>query len=123
MKKIGTVSVLILLSGLLSSAALAATVEGSVQGFTCVTLSKVCPLNEDDPLINMEKIFVVLTASNGYYFVPNITRDIMASFINQRFKVTGRINGKHKAIIAEKLYAWQNENWNLVLNLNSYRGK
>ncbi len=38
--------------------ALAGTVEGTVQGFTCITAGKVCPVGKEDPVIATEKIFV-----------------------------------------------------------------
>ena len=43
--------------------ALAGTVEGTVQGFTCITAGKVCPVGKEDPVIATEKIFVILTSS------------------------------------------------------------
>ncbi len=123
MKKIVTVSIFILLSALLSSAALAATIEGSVQGFTCVTNSKLCPVDKDDPLIKMENVFVVLTNSNRYYFVPNIKRDVMASFINQRCKITGKMSMTYNSIIADELYTWQDNGWKLILHVNGNRSQ
>ena len=118
MKKIVTVLIVILLSSLLSSAALAATIEGSVQGFTCVREGRLCPLDRDDPMINMENVFVVQTVSQGYYFVPNISRDTLASLLNQKCKITGKTSRNHNSIIADALYTWQNGVWNPILNVN-----
>ena len=82
----------------------AETVEGTVQGFTCVTAGKVCPVGKEDPMIASEKIFVILTMEKGkYYFVPNVDRAVLARHINQMVRVTGRIDPNYPSIRAEKL--------------------
>ena len=37
-------------------------VEGSVQGFRCVTQGKICPVGKEDPMAAVENVFVVLTS-------------------------------------------------------------
>ena len=90
---------------------MAGTVEGSIQGLTCVTLGKLCPVDKEDPMIAAEKIFVVLTKDNNYYFVPNLDRAILARHINQMVRVTGEISSKYKAIDAEKLEVFREDAW------------
>ncbi|NIN00923.1 MAG: hypothetical protein GTO24_23410 [candidate division Zixibacteria bacterium] len=91
--------------------AMAGTVEGTVQGLTCIALGKLCPVDKEDPMIAAERIFVVLTKDNNYYFVPNLDRAILARHINQRVKVIGKISPKYKAIHAEELQVFQNNAW------------
>lgn len=91
--------------------AMAGTVEGSIQGLTCVTLGKLCPVDKEDPMIAAEKIFVVLTKDNNYYFVPNLDRAILARHINQMVRVEGEISSKYKAINAEKLEVFREDAW------------
>ncbi len=88
--------------------ALAGTVEGTVQGFTCITAGKVCPVGKEDPVIATEKIFVILTKENGkYYFVPNVDRAVLARHINQMVRVTGQISPNYPSIRAEKFEVMQ----------------
>ena len=91
--------------------AMAGTVEGTIQGLTCVTLDKLCPVDKEDPMIAAERIFVVLTKDNNYYFVPNLDRGILARHINQMVRVTGEISTKYKAIDAEELEVFQDGAW------------
>jgi hypothetical protein len=91
--------------------AMAGTVEGTIQGLTCVTLGKLCPVDKEDPMIGAERIFVVLTKDNNYYFVPNLDRGILARHINQMVRVTGEISSKYKAIDAEELEVFQDGAW------------
>ena len=44
--------------------------EGSVQGFTCVTQGKVCPVGKEDPIAGVERVFVLLTGDNDLLFHP-----------------------------------------------------
>jgi len=94
----------------------AATVEGSVQGFTCVTQGITCPVGKEDPMAAAEKVFVVLSseAAGKYYFVPNVDRAAMARHINERVKVTGKLSDKYNSITASKIEAWKNGIWVLV---------
>jgi hypothetical protein len=88
--------------------ALADTVEGTIQGFTCVTAGKMCPVGKEDPVIASEKIFVILTKKGGkYYFVPNVDRAILARHINQLVRVSGEISPDYPAIRAESIQVLQ----------------
>ncbi len=112
MKKVIPFIVVLLTVSFLSVAAMAASVEGSVQGFTCVTQGKVCPVGQEDPMIAAENVFVVLTVAKKFYFVPNLDRAIMARHINQKVKVEGKMSSTYNAITASALYTWRNGNWN-----------
>jgi len=123
MRKTLVIMVILPAAFLLSVTATAATIEGAVQGYTCVTEGRICPLTKNDPLVEAENVFVVLTMSQGYYFVPNISRDTMASLINQQCKIIGQMNRKYNSIRADALYTWRNGQWELVLQATSGRGK
>ena len=98
---------LVLLPGL----AAAGTVEGSIQGFTCVTMGKVCPVGKEDPLIAHEKTFGVYTHDNEFYFVPNLDRAVLSRYINKRVKVTGDINKQYKSVNAQNLQVFKDGQW------------
>ena len=88
----------------------AAQIEGTVQGYKCVTEGKVCPIGQEDPLVALEQVFVVLTAKD-YYFVPNLDRAVLARHINAKVRVTGNLSTKFKAITAEKLEVSRKGGW------------
>ena len=111
MKKSSRFFVVIFVLVSLPAWAMAGTVEGSIQGLTCVTLGKLCPVDKEDPMIAAERIFVVLTKDNNYYFVPNLDRAILARHINRMVRVTGEISSKYKAIDAEKLEVFREDSW------------
>ena len=121
MKKVIPFIVVLLTVSFFSVAAMAASIEGSVQGFTCVTQGKVCPVGQEDPMIAAENVFVVLTASKKFYFVPNLDRGIMARHINEKVKVDGKMSATYNAITATALYTWRNGNWNKVWDLKMQR--
>jgi hypothetical protein len=89
-------------------------VEGSVQGFQCVTQGKTCPVGAEDPLADVERVFVVLSKDNTYYFVPNVDRAVLSRHINERVKVTGMMNNKYNAITAEKIESYSGGKWRVV---------
>ena len=111
MKKISLIILAILIVGITPFAALAGTVEGSVQGFNCVTQGKVCPVGQEDPMAAAERVFVVLTKDGNYYFVPNVDRAVLARRINDRVRVTGDINMKYNSINASKIETFRNGAW------------
>lgn len=89
-------------------------VEGTVQGFSCVTHGKVCPAGKEDPMIAAERLFVVFTKDNSYYFVPNLDRAIMARHINQMVRVKGKLSAKHPSIMADTLEVMKEGGWKVT---------
>lgn len=99
----------------LSAGAAAATqIEGTIQGFNCVTNGKTCPVGKEDPVIATERIFVVLTKDGKYYFVPNLDRAIMARHIARPVRVSGKIDPNYKSINAESLEVMTGETWKVT---------
>lgn len=111
MRKLSLFIVFLFVLVLLPVWAAAGTVEGTVQGFTCVTLGKVCPVGREDPMIAAERVFVVLTKEGSYYFVPNLDRGVLARHINQMVRVTGDVSAQYPSIRATKLEALRKGAW------------
>lgn len=91
--------------------AVADSVEGSVQGFTCVTQGKLCPVGKEDPMAAVENVFVILTDDNAYFFVPNLDRAVLARHINDRVRVKGTLSPKYSAIKADTLEVFKRGAW------------
>ena len=96
--------------------AVAGTVEGSVQGFTCVTQGKVCPAGKEDPMAAAERVFVVLTTGKSYYFVPNVDRAVLARHLNQRVRISGKVASDYPSIAADKIEVFMKGAWKMTWN-------
>ena len=110
-------SLLALASVLLSAVgawAAPATVEGTISGYTCVVLGKACPVDQEDPVIAAEQVFVVVKADGTYFLVPNIDRAVLARHITEKVRVTGVVDEKYKSIKADKLDRFAAGNWKTV---------
>ena len=119
MKKI---SILVLALSFLVLAPVGATagmVEGTIQGFTCVTQGTTCPVGKEDPMAAVERVFVVLTKGNDYYFIPNVDRAVLARHINERVKVTGKVSARYPSIQATKIEAYKKGAWKLAWDTES----
>jgi hypothetical protein len=92
----------------------ATTVEGTMQGFNCVTQGKVCPVGKEDPMIAAERVFVVLDKAGKYYFVPNLDRGIMARHINKMVRIKGEASAKYPSIHADTLEVMKGGAWALT---------
>ncbi len=103
--------------------AIGASVMGSVQGFTCVTQGKVCPIGMEDPVAAVENVFVLLVdaAKGDYYFVPNVDRAVMARYLNKEVKIDGTVNAKTKSIKATGITVGGKLVWSVDLENEIYR--
>jgi hypothetical protein len=80
------------------------TVEGTVEGLNCVVYGKICPVDNADPHVAAENIFVVLSPDHKkYYFVPNVDRSILSRLLGKEVRVTGEQKMDHNAVIASKI--------------------
>ena len=111
MNKIIIILLALFVMALTPAWAIADTVEGSVQGFTCVTQGKICPAGKEDPVVAAERLFVVLTKDDGYYFVPNVDRAVLARHINEQVRVRGTINTRFHSIVADEIEALKKGAW------------
>ena len=76
----------------------AETITGKVTGLTCLVQGFICPIDKADPMINLEKDFVVVTASGDYYFMSNIGLGLKGKYALETIEVTGDVNKKYKSI-------------------------
>jgi hypothetical protein len=111
MKKFSVFALALFVLILLPVWASAGTVEGSVQGLTCVLTGKLCPVGKEDPMAAVEKVFVILTAGKTYYFVPNVDRAVLARHINERVRVTGAVSSKYNSVNATKIDVFEAGAW------------
>jgi hypothetical protein len=95
----------------------AETFEGTVQGYTCLTLAKVCPVDRFDPEMAGVKNFVVANQDRDHRFLSNIGRRDIARHILGRARVTGELNTDNKSIEAETLEINRNGQWRTVWSL------
>jgi hypothetical protein len=103
--------VIVFVMMLVPAMAIGASVEGSVQGLTCVTQDKVCPVGSEDPMVAAERTFVVHVRGAEYYLVPNLDRAILARHIGEMVKVDGVKSTKFKSIHAKTLYVKKSGKW------------
>jgi hypothetical protein len=97
---------------LVPSLAMADTVEGTVQGFSCVVYGKVCPQDMGDPVVGAENTFVIVPSSGeGFYIVPNLDRAVLARRLLEKVRVKGMLNKKYNSIMAETVEAWEEGKW------------
>jgi hypothetical protein len=89
------------------------TVTGKLTGLSCLIQGFVCPIDKADPMIALERDFVLVTASGDYYFLSNIGLGLKGKYALQTVEVTGDLNPKYKAIKATSLKVGGKEVWNL----------
>ena len=112
MKRKATALIIVALMAFLPVLALGATaIEGSIQGFYCVTQGISCPVGKEDPVAAAERLFVLHVKDASYYFVPNVDRAVMARHINERVRITGDVSKDFKAIQAAEIEVNREGKW------------
>ena len=103
--------------------AMAASVTGSIQGFQCVTQGIVCPIGKEDAVAAAENVFVLLVdASKGeYYFIPNVSRNVLVRHLNTQVTVEGTVNAKMKTIKATDISAAGKKVWSQNMQDEIYK--
>ena len=96
-------------------------VEGTIQGFNCISTGKTCPVGAEDPLIETERVFVLYTKEGNYYLVPNLDRAIMARHINEIVRITGPASKKFNSMQAEKLEVLKDGVWKTTWPLKGWK--
>ena len=79
------------------------TIKGKLEGLTCLLKGYICPLDKADPMINLEKDFVVVTADGKYYYLSNIGLGLKARHALEVVEVTGTVNDKYKSMTVDTL--------------------
>ena len=81
----------------------AETIKGKLEGVTCLLKGYICPLDKADPMINLEKDFVVVTADGKYYYLSNIGLGLKARHALEVVEATGKVNEKYKSMTVDTL--------------------
>ena len=79
------------------------TIKGKMEGVTCLLKGYICPIDKADPMINLEKDFVVVTADGKYYYLTNIGLGLKAKYALQVVEATGKINEKYRSMMVDTL--------------------
>jgi hypothetical protein len=103
MRRLMPIFVLLVVLAPALALAVPVTINGTIQGYNCVSQGRTCPIGQEDPLAATESLFVVLTPDNKYYFVPNVDRAVMARHINEPVKISGDLNPQYSSIRATKI--------------------
>jgi len=111
MKKLFWIIFLLLLTPVM---AFGASIEGTIQGYNCVLQGKTCPIGGEDPLVATEVTFVLLTADNKYYFVPNVDRAVMARQVAKEVRINGIINNENNSIRVSTIEVKKDGKWRVV---------
>ena len=88
-----------------------AIIQGTIQGYNCVSQGRTCPVGQEDPLVATESVFVVLTPDKKFYFFPNLDRAVMARHVNEQVRISGDLDQDRNLIRAQKLETYQNGQW------------
>ena len=79
------------------------TIKGKLEGLNCLLKGYICPLDKADPMINLEKDFVVVTADGKYYYLPNIGLGLKGRHALEVVEATGKVNEKYKSMTVDTL--------------------
>ncbi|WP_456406466.1 hypothetical protein [Thiolapillus sp.] len=90
------VSVSVLLAG--SSAVLAETFAGKLNGHGCAHAGTTCPVDRLDPHIALESDFVLQKGSGDYYFLPNLPYSVKVRYVLNDVQVDGKLDKKYNQI-------------------------
>lgn len=89
----------------------AATLEGTIQGFTCLKQKELCPVDRSDPRLSSERNFVISGKDDAYHFLPNIDRSILTRNILKKARVTGQPMPRYNSVKVEKLEVFKEGKW------------
>ncbi len=81
----------------------AGSVEGKMNGISCAIAGVVCPIDKLDPLVALEKDFVIQQADGSFYLIPNVDRAVKARMVLDDVIVTGAVNDKYKSVEADEI--------------------
>jgi len=87
------------------------TIKGKMEGLSCLLKGYLCPIDKADPMINLEKDFVVVTADGKYYYLSNIGLGLKARHALEVVEVTGKINEKYKSMNVDTLSVGGKVTW------------
>ncbi len=111
---ISFMAVLVLLSFSGPVAAEMESVEGTIQGFNCVSSGMTCPIDKIDAHVASEKAFVVLKEDGGHYLIGNLDRAILGRHVTKMVRIQGKVDHHIGAIFADSLEVKKGDNWKKV---------
>ena len=77
--------------------------EGKINGISCAIAGVVCPIDKLDPLVALEKDFVLQQPDGSFYLMPNVDRAVKARLVLDDVIVTGTVNERYKSIEVDEL--------------------
>ncbi len=90
------------------------SVEGTIQGFNCVSMGTTCPVDKIDAHVASEKAFVVLKEGGGHYLIGNLDRGILGRHITKMVRISGHVDHHIGAIYADSLEIKKGDKWKKV---------
>jgi hypothetical protein len=79
------------------------TFKGKIEGFLCVVQGYACPVDKADPMIAVEKDFVLVLPNGTYYLMPNVPFGVKARHALDVVEVSGTASAKYKSIEVDTL--------------------
>ena len=83
--------------------AFAETLTGKINGLQCAISGFVCPVDQVDAMVTLERDFVLQQADGSYYILTNVDRSVKARYALKDVSVTGRVNKLYKAVDVDTL--------------------
>lgn len=77
--------------------------SGTINGQTCATIKKTCPIDKLDPHLATETAFVLMANDGKQYLITDVSTTVLARHALEKAKITGEINEKYGAIKADSL--------------------
>jgi len=97
----------------LTASAAMETVTGKIQGLTCVTAGYICPIDQADPMVALERDFVLTVESGDFYLLPNLDRALKARYVLQEVTVKGFMDEKYRSMDVAELIVDGKVVWSL----------
>jgi len=94
-----------------ASAAEKVTIEGTIQGYNCITTGKICPADKNDPWLETENVLALYTKGGDFYLVSNMNRDALKGHTNEVVRITGKVDPKYKSMSASRLEVLNEGAW------------
>ena len=79
------------------------TIKGKLEGISCLLKGYICPIDKADPMINLERDFVVVTADGKYYYLSNIGLGLKGKYALEVVEATGTVNPKYMSMDVDTL--------------------
>lgn len=86
----------VLLAG--SSAVMAETFSGKLNGHGCAHAGTTCPVDRLDPHLALESDFVLQEGTGDYYFMPNLPYSVKVRYVLNDVQIDGKLDKKYHQI-------------------------